>query len=613
VNNYKNLISRLRIYWLFMRDYKYKAFILFSLLFINMILSSVEITLLLPIINFLIGQEPSNLKIIRYIFKFFEFINIKPNLISIFSFFMVLVVIKSIINYIESIIRSKIQRDMTFSVGSKIFDNLMKVSYSFFHNTKKGDIYYYISGAACYLKFTLFHILEVIFDVFLIFGYSCILFSISTKLTIIIFLLGFFSIVIYKNLFLKTRKLTKDQTQLNQKFNSAFIDSIDGIKIVKSFNREEFEKKKFRENWFSYLNVLYKSYKNSAIISSLTNPISFLLIILLILYIHYILKFDFAVMSVYMLIIYKLIPLFQRIPITFNSLITTLAPVDIALEAVSETNKPYLKNGEKSITEFKKNIIFKNVSFKYINEYVLHNINLEISKNQTTAIIGATGSGKSTMIDLLLRLYDVTQGEILIDDVNIKNIRIEDWRNICAIVQQDVFLFNDTIKNNILYGKLDATEEEVIEAAKKANAYNFIMELPDKFETFVGERGVKLSGGQKQMIALARAIIRQPQILILDEATSSLDNQSERNIQKALDYWQGKMTIIVIAHRLSTILNADKIIVLDKGQIVETGTHSDLIDKNSFYSRYYNLQFKLEVNNSNDKECYKNIFQKQIY
>jgi len=196
---------------------------------------------------------------------------------------------------------------------------------------------------------------------------------------------------------------------------------------------------------------------------------------------------------------------------------------------------------------------------------------------------------------LILRLYDPTTGDIFIDNNNLKNIKIEDWRNICSVVQQDVFLFNDTVKNNIIYGKLDASDEEVIEASKKANAYNFIMELPEKFETSIGERGVKLSGGQKQMLSLARAIIRKPQIMILDEATSSLDNESERIVQKAIDCFKGQMTIIVIAHRLSTILNADKIIVLDKGRIVEEGSHTDLIDKKSFYSKYYNLQFSNEI------------------
>jgi len=597
MEKFKNFISKLKIYWIFLSNYKYQTIILFLFLFISMVLSSVEITMLLPIINYLIGQQPANIKIIKYIFKFFDLIRLKPNLINIFIVFMGMVIIKSIIDYIAAIIRSKVQRDMVFDVGKKIFDNLMKVGYSFYHNTKKGDIYYYISGAASYLKFSLFHLLELVFEIFLIFGYTFILFSISLKLSIIIFFLGFFSILIYKKFLSITSRLSKEQTKLNQQFNSAFIDSIDGIKVVKSFNREEYEKKKFANNWFSFLNVLYVSYKNSAIISSLTNPISFLIIILLILYTHYVLKFDFALLSVYMLIIYKLIPIFQRIPDVFNSLITTLAPVDIALEAISEKGKPYLKNGKINFKNFQKKITFNNVSFKYINEYVLHNINLEIEKKQTTAIIGATGSGKSTLIDLILRLYDPTAGDIYVDNIKLKDIKIEDWRNICAVVQQDVFLFNDTIRNNILYGKLEATDEELIEAAKKANAYEFIMELPNKFDTYIGERGVKLSGGQKQMISLARAIIRNPQILILDEATSSLDNQSERNVQKALDYWQGKITIIVIAHRLSTILNADKIIVLDKGEIVEVGSHNDLIDKNSFYSRYYNLQFSMELKN----------------
>lgn len=592
-----DIYSKLKIYYIFIKDYKPQIFILFIMLFVNMILSSFGITLLLPIINILIEQEPANIRLVKYIYKFFDFINIKPTLFNILFIFMGLVIINNFIKYFEIVLRGKLQRDIVYNAGRKIFENLMNVNYSFYHNVKKGDVYYYINGAACYLMFTLLHLLEIVFNIFMIFGYLFILLSISLKLTINILILGTVSIVIYKRFITITRRLSKKLTELNQKFNSMFVDTIDGIKVVKSYNREEFEKQKFNKNWFDFLDVLYTNTKNSAIIASCSSPVSFLMIILLLLYAHSYLKMPFALLSVYILLIYKLIPIFQMLPTLLNSLVSTLAPVDIALEAISEKNKPYLQNGKNNISGFNTEILLKNMSFKYVNDYVIHNVNLKINKNETTAIIGATGSGKSTLIDLILRLYDPTDGNIIVDGLDLKEIKIEDWRNICAVVQQDVFLFNDSVRNNILYGKLNASEEEIIESAKKSNAYNFIMNLPEKFDTVIGERGVKLSGGQKQMLSLARAIIRNPQIMIMDEATSSLDNESERQVQKAIDFLKGKMTIIVIAHRLSTILNADKIVVLDKGRIVEEGSHSDLIDKNSFYTKYYNLQFSSELKN----------------
>ncbi|HON56146.1 MAG TPA: ATP-binding cassette domain-containing protein, partial [bacterium] len=272
---------------------------------------------------------------------------------------------------------------------------------------------------------------------------------------------------------------------------------------------------------------------------------------------------------------------------------SALPPVKIAIKAMSKEDKPYLIDGEIKIKEFNKNIIFQNVYFSYLKDVpVLKNINIEFEKGKNTAIIGATGSGKSTIVSLLLRFYDVNKGKIIIDDVDLKEIKIGSWLNLISYVPQDVFLFNVSIKENILFGRLDASDDEVIEAAKLANAHNFIMRLPNKYDTIIGERGVKLSGGQKQMIALARALVKKPQILILDEATSSLDNESEKLIQDSINKISKHITIIAIAHRLSTIINSDKIIVLDKGEIKEIGRHFDLLKLNGYYSKYYNLHLR---------------------
>jgi len=360
----QKLISKLKIYYIFVKEFKYKVLILFGMLFINMVLSSISITMIMPVINILIDQKPSDIRIVKYIYKFFDLICIVPSLLNVLIIFFLIVLVNNIIVYFESLLRAKIQTEMTFDAGNKIFKNLMKVSYSFYHGTKKGDIYYYVSGAACYLKFSLFHIMELVFEIFLIVGYTIILLSISTKLTILVSLLGLFSVIIYKKFIFITKKLTEEQTILNQIFNSMFVDTIDGIKVVKSYNREKYELDKFNTNWGNYLNVLYKSYKNTAIISSCSSPVSFLIIISLLIYAHLHLKLPFSLLSVYMLLIYKLIPVFQKLPTIINSLFSTLAPVDIALEAISEENKPYLKNGDQYMPSFKSDIILKQVSFK---------------------------------------------------------------------------------------------------------------------------------------------------------------------------------------------------------------------------------------------------------
>jgi subfamily B ATP-binding cassette protein MsbA len=241
---------------------------------------------------------------------------------------------------------------------------------------------------------------------------------------------------------------------------------------------------------------------------------------------------------------------------------------------------------------FNQSIDFKNVSFSYEKEEVLRKISFSASQGEIIAIVGTSGAGKSTLVDLIPRFYDVTDGEILIDGENIKHIELHSLRSLMGIVTQDTFLFNDTVAANISYG-LEIDQDIVEEAAKAANAHDFIMKLPEGYNSQIGENGISLSGGQRQRIAIARALIKNPPILILDEATSSLDTESEKNVQEAIEQLMKNRTVIVIAHRLSTINNADKIIVLDQGQIIDQGSHEELIEKNSLYKELYNLQFQI--------------------
>ncbi|MBQ3833952.1 MAG: ATP-binding cassette domain-containing protein [Elusimicrobia bacterium] len=245
----------------------------------------------------------------------------------------------------------------------------------------------------------------------------------------------------------------------------------------------------------------------------------------------------------------------------------------------------------KELNEFSKDIVYKNVVFSYEQDKtILKNVSLDIKKGQTVAFVGPSGSGKSTIANLILRFYDVNSGEILVDGTNIKNIQIKSLRDKIGTVSQDVFLFNNTIKYNISYGKLDATDEEIEAAAKAANAHKFISNLPEGYNTLIGERGMKLSGGEKQRIAIARAMLKNPPILVLDEATSALDSESEKLVQEAIENLMKNRTVILIAHRLATVRNADKIVVIDRGTIAETGTHTELLAKNGVYAKLCNMQ-----------------------
>lgn len=332
---------------------------------------------------------------------------------------------------------------------------------------------------------------------------------------------------------------------------------------------------------------------NNGLISLIQQPLNVITLIIVVVVSNIYFGMTFQSIAVFLYILYKFVPSSQGIINSYNSFLQYLPNVKIAVESLSRQNKTFRKSGTHKITELTKSIKVENIHFLYIKDVpILKNITTEIEKNKMFAIVGATGCGKSTFVSLLLRFYDAKQGKILVDGVNITDLNITDWLNIISFVPQDVFLFNISIKENIMFGKLNASEEEVIEAAKIANAHEFILNLPNGYDTVIGERGVKLSGGQKQMLALARAVIKKPQILILDEATSSLDNHSERLIQNAITKISKNITIIAIAHRLSTVIHADKLIVLEKGEIVETGKHKDLLKLNGYYSKYYNLHLR---------------------
>jgi len=271
--------------------------------------------------------------------------------------------------------------------------------------------------------------------------------------------------------------------------------------------------------------------------------------------------------------------LYQRAMASFKR-ITTL-----------KDTRPTITNGNSELKNFENSIVFNDVNFSYVEGFsVLNNVSVEINKGQTVAIVGSTGSGKSTMIKLILRLYDVTEGDIKFDNINIKDLDLTSLRSNIALVSQDIFLFEGSVFENIAYGNLDASEDEIWEAARLSESDDFINQLPNKEHTIVGERGQKLSGGQRQRISIARAILKNPEILILDEATSAVDNETEAAIQRSLDTLKEGRTVIAIAHRLSTIRNADKIYVLEDGKIVENGTHDELVTIGKVYSNLWDVQ-----------------------
>jgi subfamily B ATP-binding cassette protein MsbA len=380
--------------------------------------------------------------------------------------------------------------------------------------------------------------------------------------------------------------------------NSQMAETIQGAHVVKAFCREDYELKRFEDINQQYYKFNLKGIKRMIILSPLTEFIGVVGVVFIIRIIAGDLiagKFSFGIFAVFLVFLLNMIRPLKKISNVHAINQKALAASARIYDILDEEPQVKEKLQAKKISGLNEGFSFKDLWFKYNDndDYVLKNINLEAKKGETVALVGHSGAGKTTLVNLIARFYDPQKGEILIDGINLKELNIKSLRSLIAIVSQDTVLFNTTVKDNIAYGRKGAEEAEIINAAKKAHAYEFIMDIPNQFAAIIGDRGFRLSGGQKQRIAIARAILKDSPILILDEATSNLDTASEQLIQDAFRALMEGRTSFVIAHRLSTVQKADRIVVLDKGRIVETGTHSNLLSQNTLYKKLYDLQFKV--------------------
>ena len=433
-----------------------------------------------------------------------------------------------------------------------------------------------------------------------IIGSFILLMMVNVKMTLI--LIAVTAVMVVFSFFQngKMRTTFMDNRKKIAKVNARVQDSLSGIRVVKSFGNEALEQEKFRKtneqflesknsnyrvmgqfhagNAF-FLGILYTAVLVTGGVSIANGSLSLSDLVLYVLYIN-----------IFMGPIETLINFTELFQKGYAGFCRFMEVVDMEPEIVDAPGAVPLSN-------VKGEIAFHDVSFGYSNgEHVLHHVNFSIPSGKTVALVGPSGGGKTTLCSLIPRFYDVTEGSITIDGNDIRRLTLHSLRSAVGIVQQDVYLFGGTIRENILYGKPDATEDELIAAAKRANIHDFILSLPQGYDTSAGERGVRLSGGQKQRIAIARVFLKNPKILILDEATSALDNESERHIQQALEQLSIGRTTLVIAHRLSTIRNADEILVINDEEIQERGTHEELLAKNGLYAEYYNMQFDQEDN-----------------
>ena len=512
--------------------------------------------------------------------------------ISLLVVYLIRMLLRYFIQYYGHLMGVRMQAEMR----SDMFRKLERLPFSFYDEHEVGNLMSRMTNDLFDISEVAHHGPENIFiagfTLLASFVYLCL---INWILALIIFACVPLLIIITSHFRKEMRNAMRESKVAMAKINASLESSISGIRVTKAFANTEKEEEKFEVSNESFVkarssvfNAMGKFFASSQFITDVFNIIV-LLAGGIFLYYKYI---DFADYSTFIISINMFIQPINQLINFVEQFQNGTTGFKRFLEIMDEEEE-YVHEGDKICPKLKGDITFKNVTFNYkTSKEILNDISFTIPHGKKVALVGPSGGGKTTICHLIPRFYDLTQGEILLDNENIKDFTLDSLRKEIGIVQQDVFLFGGTIKENILYGNLQASDEEVIAAAKKANIYDYIMSLPHGFDTDIGERGVKLSGGQKQRLSIARIFLKNPSILILDEATSALDNTTELLIQKAFDELCKDRTSIVVAHRLSTIRNADEIIVISDGQIKEKGTHDELIAQNGAYKLLYDLQFK---------------------
>ena len=506
-------------------------------------------------------------------------------------------VIKVITSYYSEVVSNFVTETIKREIKIDIFSHLEKLPINYFKKKKLGDTLSKLTNDTTSLGRIGFIIFDMFKELLTVIILTVILFKVDYILALISLVLLPLIIRVVRKYTKKIRKYGRERQDTTGKVTAFTQETLSGIFVIKAFNNTDFVIDKYKDLTKEEFEQAYKTTKIKAKVSPINEVITTFMVLLVVLYGGYQILIAKKITSGDLISFVTALGLMhqplKRLISKNNDLQDSLPSADRVVEIFDEKIETDVFGEAVEFDEKIENIKFENVNYKYedSNDYVLKNINLNVKAGEIVAFVGKSGSGKTTLVNLLARFFNTDEGTVTVNGVNIKNIPLKIYRNKFAIVPQETFLFGGTIKENISFGK-EVTDEEIITAAKMANAYNFIQEdLPNKFETEVGERGALLSGGQKQRIAIARALIKNPEIMILDEATSALDSESEKLVQDALDSLMEGRTTFVIAHRLSTIVRADKIVVMDNGEIKEIGTHSELIAMNGIYKNLYDIQF----------------------
>ena len=517
-------------------------------------------------------------------------------LIFVVGLIIIMFLLKNIFGYLANYFLVFLRNGVIRDLRNKVYKRTLDLPLSYFSEQKKGDILSRVTSDVLDLQYSFLSVLELLVrePLTMIFTIAAML-IISAKLTLFVFIfipiMGIIISRIGKSLKRKSDRVQKEQGT----FLSTLEETLTGLRIIKGFSAEHIFIEKFQESTSRFYKFSNKLMNRENLASPASEFLGILMIAVILWYGGNLVlggntNLDGSTFLVYMGLSYNILTPAKAISRGLYNIKKGGAAAE-RIQEIIDTPNP-LKDKENAITKnsFDSKIEFKNMSFKYKDDYVLKDFSLTIPKGKMVAFVGQSGSGKSTLANLVTRFYDVNKGAILIDDIDIRDLTTNSLRSQLGIVTQDAILFNDSIKNNLRLAKEEATDEEIIDALKVANAWEFVKNLPENINTNIGDSGNKLSGGQKQRLSIARAVLKSPPIMILDEATSALDTESERLVQVALENMMKNRTSIVIAHRLSTIQNADQIVVLNNGEIVEQGKHNQLIEKNGVYKKLVDMQ-----------------------
>ncbi|MBN2478800.1 MAG: ABC transporter ATP-binding protein [Parachlamydiales bacterium] len=549
---------------------------------------------LLTSVNILRNEINVNLPIVSFFYKFICGFSLNKQFLFFIILSLFIQFIRSSFVFLSQLCISNLSLKITTTLQKKIYKQIFNFSYPQVSSYQAGDLLSYNSIPNVIPEILFSGNLIVISFIMSLISFLSLL-KVDYKLTGLIIFFFFLVNYIYKFFLRKLNKFSLRLTQEQVKFSTEANQSIHGMKLIHTFNKQNTIINKIKIVLESIAKHNSKIVFWKTLITSFGEIIGILVISLMLIVGAFLLHNKISFMSSLLIFIFISYRLALRLQIIMDHIGIVLSKKGelIRLQYImNETDKEYLPIGGKSITEFKNEIKFSNITFNYKNnnKIALNNFNYSFKKGLTYAIVGQSGAGKSTLIDLLLRLYEPSSGKITVDSTHLNDISLESWRNQLAVVSQDLFLFDDTIENNIKFGKEKASDEEIIHASKLAYCHDFIMKKPEKYKTIVGEKGYKLSGGERQRISLARAVLKNPSILIMDEPTNQLDSYSEQLIQEAINNIKKEKTVFIVAHRLSTIADVDEILVLQDGKLIEFGKHQDLLNLKGFYFKFWKIQ-----------------------